>query len=116
MGNLTIQKGNIYSATLTLTVKATGLPYDLTGITVYFTAKKKNDNTDDDTLAVISVKITVHTDPTNGITTLVLDTTQTDVALGCYKCDFRLYKAGVLQTNTTTFYCDVVDVVTKENT
>lgn len=115
MGNLTIQKGNIYSATLTLTVKATGLPYDLTGITVCFTAKKKNDNTDDDTLAVISEKITVHTDPTNGITTLVLDTTQTDVALGCYKCDFRLYKAGVLQTNTTTFYVDVVPIVTKEN-
>lgn len=115
MGNLTIQKGNIYSATLTLTVKATGLPYDLTGITVYFTAKKKNDNTDDDTLAVISEKITVHTDPTNGITTLVLDTTQTDVALGCYKCDLRLHKAGVLQTNTTIFYADVVPIVTKEN-
>jgi hypothetical protein len=113
MGNLTIQKGNLYSATLTVTDTA-GLPYDLTGITVFFTAKKKNDNTDNDALAVISEKITVHTDPTNGITTLELDTTQTDVALGCYKCDFRLYKAGVLQTNTTTFYADVVDIVTKK--
>ena len=112
--NLTIQKGNLYSATLTITVKATGLPYDLTGITVFFTAKKKNDNTSDDALAVITKTITVHTDPTNGITTLELSTTQTDVALGCYKCDFRLYKAGVLQTNTTTFYADVVDIVTKK--
>lgn len=114
MGNLTIQKGNIYSATLTFT--SGGLPYDLTGITVYFTAKKKNDNLSDDSQAIIEEKITVHTDPTNGITTLELSTTQTDVALGCYKCDLRLYKLGVLQINTTTFYCDVVDIVTKENT
>ena len=115
MGNLTIQKGNQYTATLTFAVKSTGLPYDLTGITVYFTAKKKNDNTDDDSLAVITEKITVHTDATNGVTTLELSTTQTNVTLGCYKCDLRLYKEGVLQTNTTTFYADVVPIVTKEN-
>jgi hypothetical protein len=112
MTNLTIQKGNLYTATITFT-DSTGAAYDLTGKTVFFTAKKKNDNLADDSLAVITEDITVHTDPTNGITTLSLSTTQTDVPLGCYKCDFRIYQAGVLQNNTVTFYADVIDIITK---
>jgi hypothetical protein len=118
MNNLTIQKGNLYEATITFTYEDSGLPIDITDVDVFFSAKKKNDNTNDDTLAVITQDIAAgtHTDPTHGITTLQILPANTNVACGCYKCDFKLYNAGILQYNTQIFFADVVEVVTKRIT
>jgi len=59
-----------------------GIVEDITGWTVYFTAKAKMEDVDAD--AVISLKITSHSDPTNGVTLISLTTTDTDITAGNY--------------------------------
>jgi hypothetical protein len=112
MDTLEIQKGNICTVTLTFKDED-GDVYDLTAKTVFFTMKDPDDFEADDDDAIITKDITSHTDPTNGITTLTLSATQTDVAVGRYKCDLRLYDEGSVQINTSTFFANVVEVVTK---
>lgn len=111
MNIMTIQKGNPYSAVITVTTN--GSAYDLTGKTVFFTLKKSNDYTANDAGALITKNITVHTNPTAGITTLILSDTQTNIAIGEYKADIRIYSAGGVKLNTETFLAKVVDIVTK---
>lgn len=106
-----LYKGNPYSATITV-VDSAGTAYNLTGKTVFFTVKKLTDNGDDDTNALITKDITNHTNPTGGITTLTLTTTQTNIAIGDYKWDIRIYSASV-QLNTTQGDCEVKNTVTK---
>ena len=108
---ITIQRRNPYIATLTVT-DSDGNAYDLTGITVFFTVKNKTDHEDDDAAAVITKDITVHTDAAGGITTLALTAVDTDVNLGDYKYDIRLY-SGSVQLNSTRDICSIVDIVTK---
>lgn len=112
MNIITIQKGNPYIATIVLT--SNGLPYDLTGTTVFFTVKLVNDFASNDTNAIITENITTHVPPASaGVTTLDLSTTQTNVPTGEYKGDFRVYLGGVIQANTETFKVVVTDIVTK---
>lgn len=69
--------------------------YDLTGATVYFTAKPTIANGDDeDATAVISTQVTEHTDPTNGITVIPLSATLTNVAPGTYFYDIQIKMAS----------------------
>jgi hypothetical protein len=110
---ITIKKGNPYNATLTFT-DADGNAYPLTGKTVFFTVKYKDDTGDDDTNAVITADITDHTNASGGITALALDADDTDIAPGDYKYDIRVYDADPLvQINSTSGICTVVDIVTK---
>lgn len=112
MSMMTIQRGNPYSAPIEITTTA-GLPYDLTGKTVFFTLKKMNDIRDDDTEALIAVTTTTVA-PLTGITTLNLTDVQTLVPrVGEYKCDIRIYQVGVVKANSETFIASVVDIVTK---
>ncbi len=62
--------------------KDDGIAKDITGWTVYFTAKEKMD--DPDTSAVISKEITSHTNPTIGKTQIDLESTDTDLPVGSY--------------------------------
>lgn len=112
MDTLEIQKGNICSVTITFTDED-GDAYDLTDKTVFFTMKDPDDFETDDDDAIITKNITSHTDPTNGITTLTLTASQTNVDVGKYKCDLRVYESGVTQVNTSTFFANVVEIVTK---
>ena len=113
MGRLTIQKGNPYNATITIRNSA-GNPYDLTGKTVFFTVKSRNDHTDNDDASLITKDITEHTDEENGITVLELNTEQTDITVGDYRWDIRIYKADPLvQLNTKSGFCEIEDVTTK---
>jgi hypothetical protein len=116
MSLMTIQKNNPYSAPITIT-KSDGSAYDLTGKTVFFTLKRINDYGNDDTDALITLDIlpASHTDAINGITTLSLSAAQTNIRTGEYKCDIRIYQAGVVQANSETFTANVVDIVTKRN-
>lgn len=113
MSNITIKKGNPYTATITVTDEG-GNAYDLTGKTVFFTVKKISDKTAADTSALITKDISSHTNPSGGITTLSLTTSQTNIAVGVYKWDIRIYSASpAVQLNSDSGYCEVEDVVTK---
>lgn len=63
---------------------------DLTGCTVFFTAKSTISNSADDSDAVIEVTVTDHDDPINGITTIPLSASDTDVTPGEYYYDIQI--------------------------
>jgi len=108
-----IQKGNPYSAPIEITY-SDGSPYPLTSKIVFFTVKKLSDKRNDDTEALIAKSITdPHTDPINGITTLSLSETETDIPAGQYKADIRVYQAAAVQANSETFIIEIIDIVTK---
>lgn len=65
---------------------------DLTGATVFFTAKTELDNDLDDSTAAIAVEVTSHTDPENGTTVIPLTSDDTDVAPGKYFYDIQVKK------------------------
>ena len=73
---------------------------DLTGATVYFTAKTAVDNDLSDSSAVAQETVTDHTDPTNGITQITLEPVQTTVIdPGKYGYDIQLKTAdGIVST------------------
>lgn len=58
---------------------------DITGYVFYFTLKTNVD----DAVALLSKTVSVHTNPTGGITTITLDADDTDTFLGDYYYDIR---------------------------
>jgi hypothetical protein len=82
---------------LELRFKQNEIPRDISGWTIYFTAKKSME--DPDVEAVITKDITSHLDAENGKTLIELDTDDTDLQ-GSYSYDIK-YKdiagnAGIL--------------------
>lgn len=67
---------------------------DLTGTTVFFTAKAVIDADVTDSAAAIAVEVTSHTDPTNGITVIPLSSTDTDVTPGIYFYDIQIKRGA----------------------
>ena len=82
-----IYKGNSKSYTLTLTIKSTGLPKDITGATITFTVK--DDMAAEDSAALIQVNGTI-TDGPNGEARVDLTPVNTNVTPGLYNYDFEL--------------------------
>ena len=81
-----IPKGNTRSYKLTLA--RNGLPVDITGWSIFFTMKVAYDDGDDK--AIVKKKVTVHSDPTNGISILTLIPTDTETAaIRKYYYDFK---------------------------
>lgn len=113
-----IQQGAPYNGTLTLTDDSVtpAVPIDITGLTLFISVKALNDNKNDDSAAVISSEITDHSDPTNGVTAWPLTPTETSVRLGRYKADVKVYTTDLIFVNSTTFYIDIVPIVTKRLT
>ena len=76
---------------------------DLTGATIYITAKAEYDDITADTNAPIKVDWTTHSDPTNGKTDVLIPNNQTELmAAGKYKWDARLKtSAGKVSTPVT---------------
>lgn len=66
---------------------------DLTGATVFFTAKPTTNDDVTDTTAVISVSVTSHIDPVNGKTVIPLSATDMNVVPGKYYYDIQIKKA-----------------------
>jgi hypothetical protein len=108
---LRIQKGNPSSLIVTIT-DDNGNALNLTGRTVFFSVKRKNDSSEDDESAVISKNITSHSDPTAGQTVIALTAEDTDTPKGIYVADIRVYGEG-LQRNTTHFFIEIEETVTK---
>lgn len=65
-----------------------GTPVNITGYTVYYTAKIYL--TDPDASALISEDVTVHSEPAAGKTNIPLSDTQTNVPAGVYHTDIKL--------------------------
>ncbi|NMD01492.1 MAG: BppU family phage baseplate upper protein [Bacteroidales bacterium] len=108
---LRIKRGTIYTATLTITNSVTGLPYDITGKTVFFTVKKPGEhNATDDSTYIIKKDLTTHSDPTSGNTTLSLTATDTLVNAGTYVWDCKVSGTNL---NTDSGICIIEDTVTK---
>ena len=113
MATITIQRGNPYNATITIT-DSSGNPYNLTGKTVFFTVKKSTDSAGDDSGALITKDITSHTNASGGITALSLLSAQTDIVLGDYVWDLRVYDdSPLVQMNTVSGTCVIEEIVTK---
>lgn len=99
--DITIKRGTTLPITVTIT-DANGTAVDLTGATVYFTAKTVESDTDaTDTNATITKDVTVHVDEagdpsaTQGISTIVLDADDTTVNPANYYYDITVKYAAV---------------------
>lgn len=78
MGNTTLPpliRGDSRTFSLTLTNKATGLPYNITGWTFYFTIKANITDLDAD--ALLQKVVTTHTDAAAGKTDISIDPADT---------------------------------------
>lgn len=89
--DLNITRGDTVSINFELTLD--GEPVDLTGATVFFTAKPTLDADDTDAAAVISVEVSSFTDPTSGTAVIPLTATDTDVTPAEYYYDVQVKKA-----------------------
>ena len=65
-----------------LIFKKDGVYEDITGWSIYFTAKANMN--DSDANAKISKTVTSHSDPTNGVTLITLEPADTDIDAGNY--------------------------------
>jgi hypothetical protein len=79
--------------TITTTCKdSSGNPIDITGYSVFFTVKSEPNQPDSD--ALISKKVTSHSNPTQGITHITLTHDDTNIDEGDYIYDFQLVTPG----------------------
>lgn len=113
--NLTIIRGDTTNITLTLTDQD-GDPIDLTGATVFFTAKPDFDNDVTDADAVITKEVSSHTDPTNGITVIPLTASDTDITPGIYHYDVQVKDTGGSIFSLPARQLKVIEDVTRRTT
>lgn len=99
--DITIKRGNTLPITVTIT-DANGAPVDLTGATVYFTAKTAESDTDaTDNNAAITKDVTEHVDESgaasaeDGISTIVLDADDTTINPANYYYDITVKYAAI---------------------
>lgn len=90
--DITLIRGDNSSIGFELTQDSTAV--DLTGATVFFTAKPTLANESDDASAVIHVEVTDHTDPTNGKTSIPLSASDTNITPGTYYYDVQVKTAA----------------------
>lgn len=68
-------RGDTVSYAMTFTTNSVAM--DITGATIWFTLKKSRNDTD--AQAVLQKELTSHSDPTHGITTMSLTSTDTNI-------------------------------------
>jgi hypothetical protein len=89
MAAITIDRGQTYSATVTITED--GIAKNISGYTLFFTVKKNTNDLDgDDVGAQIAKTITGHVTPASGITMISLTTSDTTMNPGTYIYDIKL--------------------------
>jgi hypothetical protein len=87
---------------------------DITGWTVYFTVKHRIEDTDAN--AVLKKDITSHSDPTHGITVLILLATDTDNLRGDYFYDVQIKKVDNTIKTVMIDSLEVVGDITRRTT
>lgn len=97
---LRIKRGDDSQFTVELTNRDDN-PIDLTSCVVFFTAKRRKSDSDED--AAIAVDQTVHIDEEAGLTRFTIPKLVTrELALGDYYWDIRIkYSDGIIQTTET---------------
>ena len=94
MADITVIRGDDSTIGVTFHDSA-GADIDITTSTVFFTVKDPNDLTKtNDDCALISEKVTVHTDPTHGKTAIPLTSTDTDLPEATYAWDLQIKTLG----------------------
>lgn len=73
---LTTFRGDTFTLNFEFTDDDTGDPIDITGWILFFTMKEKVSDTDAN--ALIKKEVTVHSNPTGGISAVTLESTDTD--------------------------------------
>jgi len=86
-----LYRGDSREYNLTFTDNA-GAVIDISTWKIYFTAKIKYKDSDD--LAVIKKDITIHSEPENGKTKIILTPTDTDIDPGSYYYDIQVKRAA----------------------
>lgn len=109
--DLTIIRGD--TEDIGFELKNDGVAVDLTGSSVYFTAKPALTADNDDNTAVIQVEVISHTDPTNGITVIPLTPSDTDVTPGTYYYDIQIKSATGVITSIKHRQLEVIADVTR---
>ena len=89
-----------------------GTPVNITGYEVLFTVKEQDYIGKGDDKALITKDITVHSDPTQGETTIVLSNEDTDIPAGNYYWDLRLIKDGII-TQTQRDMLEITQGITE---
>jgi len=92
--------------TFTITVLNDGVAVDITGYTLFFTAKNKKSDTD--LQAIIKKDVTVLSDPTHGIAEITLDKTDTDITGKDYFYDIQIVSGD---GDVTTLFWGVLTVI-----
>lgn len=106
--NFTTYRGDDFIINLTFQDDE-GDPVDITGWTVFFTLKDDKDLLDSQ--AIVQKTITVHVDPTDGISQVHVTNTETSTLVGTFYYDLQ-YKddhavVRTLTEGTVTFFEDV---------
>lgn len=84
--DLSIYEGEDKIWTVTIT-DSSGNPIDITGYTFLFVVKENINDSDDD--AIIDKEITSHSDPTNGVTEITINSSDTNNLSGKYLYDYQ---------------------------
>jgi len=106
MSQLSIYRGDTKTYSLTFT-DADNAAIDITGWTIFFTVKEKKSDADDD--AVLKKDVTVHGDPTNGLSSIALSATDTDISPSRYYYDIQIKKDD---DSINTVLCSTFEVLT----
>ena len=85
---ISITRGDTETISLTFTDE-NDAALDITGYTIYFTVKKKADITKDDSFSVIQKDVTTHSNPTGGLSEIVLSNVDTAIGEGDYIYDIQ---------------------------
>jgi len=94
----------------------TGEPIDITGWTVYFTAKPEFDEDDTDAQAFIKHNITDHDNATYGRTSFITTIEETDIDAGDYPFDIKLKNAdGTLLEGSAAGILRILKAVTRRS-
>ena len=96
MSRLSVYRGD--DKTFSFTFKySDGTAVDITGWTIFFTAKENESDSDDD--AKIAKEVTSHTSPTGGLSQLSITDSDTDITPKKYYYDFQVKKDdGIIKT------------------
>ena len=86
-----IMKATTVNKSITVYEADSATPRDITGWTIFFTLKRNI--ADPDSLAILTKDITVHTDPTNGVSQLALSADDTDIYPDTYFYDLKFKTA-----------------------
>lgn len=99
--NISIKRNNDRSLKVVATNQSDGSVHDITDWTIHFTVKKNR--SDKDSAAIIRKTVTTHTDPTQGISHIVIDANDTkSKEVGTYYYDLLIVDENGKRHSTQT--------------